>query len=165
MLSTVEKVLLLRGVSIFSETPDDILADVAAIAEETYASAGETIITRGDIGTTMYVIIRGAVRVHAGELTIAALRDRAVFGELAALDPEPRSASVTATEDSHLLSVDHDVLLDLIAERVEVARGIIRFLCQRIRLTTSAAGTPGGVPTVGSLASEISGRLEGGDRA
>jgi len=34
-----------------------------------------------------------------------------VFGELAALDPEPRSASVTATEDSHLLSVDHDLLI------------------------------------------------------
>ena len=151
MLSTVEKVLLLRGVSIFSETPDDILADVAAIAEEAHASAGETIITRGHIGTTMFVIVRGAVRVHDGELTIAALGERAVFGELAALDPEPRSASVTATEDSHLLSVDHEVLLELIAERLEVARGIIRFLCQRIRLTTSAAGAA----AVGNLARSV----------
>jgi CRP-like cAMP-binding protein len=79
--------------------------------------------------------------VHDGELTIAALGERAVFGVLAALDPEPRSA----TDDSHLLSVEHEVLLELMAERVEGSRGTIRFLCQRIRLTTTAAGARAGV--------------------
>jgi CRP-like cAMP-binding protein len=143
MLSTIEKVILLRSVSLFSETPDDILAEVAAIADEQEADAGETIISQGDLGTAMFVIASGEVRVHNGDVTLAVLGERDVFGELAALDPEPRSASVTATRESLLLSVENEALLDLISERLEVARGIIRFLCRRVRAASAAVDSRG----------------------
>ena len=73
------------------------------------------------------------VRVHAGDTTVATLGERDAFGELSALDPELRSASVTAVDDTRLLCLDHEQLFELMSERIEVGRGIIRFLCRRYR--------------------------------
>ena len=54
-----------------------------------------------------------------------------VFGELSALDPEQRTASVSACEDTRLLRPDHETLFDMMGQRVEVAHAIIRFLVRR----------------------------------
>lgn len=137
MLLTIEKVIMLRAVSMFADTPDDVLADVAAILVERELEAGASIIEEGELGRTLYIVVEGQVRVHRGARTLALLGDRDVFGELAALDPERRSASVTAVRDTRLLCLDHEPLSELMAERIEVAQGIIRFLCQRYR-----AGSP-----------------------
>ena len=130
---TVEKVSLLKRVSIFEALPDDLLGGVAARLQEQQVAAGTPIIVEGQSGTTMYVIAGGEVRVHSGQALIARLGPKDVFGELSALDPEPRSASVTAETDVSLLLLEHDELFELMNERVEVALGIIRFLCRRYR--------------------------------
>lgn len=133
MLLTIEKVLILKSVSIFAETPEEILADVASILEELTLHPGESVFKKGDVGQTMYIVVNGLLRVHDGDKTIAFLRTRDVFGELAALDPEPRMATVTAEEETHLFKIRHSVLFELMTERIEVVRGIIRVLCQRLR--------------------------------
>ena len=133
MLLTIEKVMILKSVSIFAETPEDILADVASIIEELVLQPGQSVFEKGDIGQEMYVVVSGKMRVHDGERTIAFLRTRDVFGELAALHPEPRSATVTAEEETHLFKISHDVLYDLMSERVGVVRGVVRVLCRRLR--------------------------------
>ena len=133
MLSTIERVLLLRTVAMFAETPDDVLADVAALMREVHAEPGQRIIEKGELGTAMYILVTGSARAHDGDVDLATMGERDVFGELAALDPEPRSASVTANEDSVLLSLEHAPLMELVGDRPEVARGVIRFLCQRVR--------------------------------
>lgn len=136
MLSIVEKTLILRTVSIFAEMQDDELSQLAPLVREVNVQANERIFSSGEISTTMYLIVNGSVRVHTEGRDIATLRERDVFGELAALDPEPRSASITALEDSLLFALEQESLYELMAEHVEVARGIIKVLCQRIRSTT-----------------------------
>jgi CRP/FNR family transcriptional regulator, cyclic AMP receptor protein len=138
MLSTIEKVIILKTVSLFVEVPDEILADVASILDEVEVKAGETIFTKGDIGQCMYIIVDGHMRVHDGELTIAQLGERDIFGELAVLDMEPRSASVTAVDDARLFRLDQDAFYELMADRIEVARGVIRVLCRLLRSRTTA---------------------------
>jgi CRP-like cAMP-binding protein len=133
MLLTIEKVLILKTVSIFAETPEEILAEVAAILEEVDVQAGETILHKDDVGRCMYVIVDGRVRIHNGDQVIAYLGARDIFGELAVLDAEPRSASVTAEVDTHLFRLDQDAFYELMADRFEVARGVIRMLCRRVR--------------------------------
>lgn len=134
---TIEKVIVLKTVKIFSQTPEEDLVEVASIVEEVELKAGETLFLKGDIGTSMYIIVKGRVKVHDGNKTIAEFGEREVVGELAALDPEPRSASVTALEDTQLFCLDEGPLYDLMAEHVEVVRGIIRVLCQRLRESTA----------------------------
>ena len=133
MLLTIEKVLILRTVSIFAETPEEILAEVADILAEVDVQAGETILHKDDMGRCMYIIVDGRVRIHDGEHTIAYQGARDIFGELAVLDAEPRSASVTAVANTHVFRLDQDALYELMADRIEVARGIIRMLCRRVR--------------------------------
>jgi CRP-like cAMP-binding protein len=133
MLLTIEKVIILKSVSIFSETPEEDLVEVASIIEEVEVKAGEVIFEKGDLGTSMYIIVKGKMRVHDEERELAILEERTVFGELAALDPEPRSATITAIEDTQLFCLNEVQLYELMAEHIEVARGIIRVLCRRMR--------------------------------
>jgi len=133
MLLTLEKVIILKTVSIFAETPDEILAEVASLLAEVEVPAHTTILHKGEMGSCMYIIVDGRVRVHDGDHTLAFLGDRDIFGELAVLDPEARSASVTALEDTRLFRLDQEAFYELMADRIEVVRGIIRVLCQRVR--------------------------------
>ncbi len=136
MLSTVEKVIILKGVSIFAETPDEVLAEVAPLLKEVEVAGGETIFEKGDMGSALFIVIDGRVRVHSGDKTLRELGDRDIFGEMAALDPEPRSASITAIESTRLFRLEQEALYELMADRIEVVRGVISVLCQRLRHST-----------------------------
>jgi HEAT repeat protein len=133
MLSRIERVLILKTVAIFAETPDDVLAEVAALLDEADVAAGKPIFHKGDSGTSMYFIVDGEVRVHDGTHTLNHLHARDAFGEMALLDPEPRSASVTAITDTHLLRLDQEPFYELVEEHNYVARGIIRVLTRHLR--------------------------------
>jgi ATP:ADP antiporter, AAA family len=133
MLSIVEKVLILKSVSMFSHTPDNVLADVADLLEEVDVSENETIFKQGDSGDSMYIILDGKVRVHDGERLLNYLGERDVFGEMALLDPEPRIASVTAVEPTRLFRLNQAPFFEVMAERPEVAAGVIRVLTGRLR--------------------------------
>ncbi|MGQ4807653.1 hypothetical protein NKDENANG_01008 [Candidatus Entotheonellaceae bacterium PAL068K] len=137
MFLTIEKVMILKSVPIFSETPDEVLAEVAAILDDIEYPAGETIFEKGEMGSCMYIIVNGKVRVHDGEHTLTHLGERELFGELAVLDPEPRSASVTAIEPTLLFRLEQEAFYELMADRTEVARGIIRVLCRQVRSRTA----------------------------
>jgi CRP-like cAMP-binding protein len=133
MMLMVEKVMFLRGVDIFSSVPDEYLADVARRMKEVHLAAGETLFKKGDTGMLMYVIVRGKMRIHVEDRVLAELSSPDVLGEMAALDPEPRSASATAIEDTYLLSLSHNDVQRLIEIDVAVANGLIRTLCRRLR--------------------------------
>ena len=133
MISTVEKVLILKTVSMFGQTPDQVLADAADLLEEIEVSKGETIFKKGDPGDSMYIIVDGKVRVHTEERLLNNLGESDVFGEMALLDPEPRLASVTAVEPTRLFRLDQSPFYQLMAERPEVATGIIRVLTRLLR--------------------------------
>lgn len=133
MLLTIEKVAILRKVAIFATTPDYVLASVAQIAHEETFEPGQRIMQEGDFGDFMYVVVDGQVRVHMGDQTIITLDAGATVGELAVLDPEPRSASVTAMTDTLLFRIDRDPFDEVMADRPEIAQAVIRALCGRIR--------------------------------
>jgi CRP-like cAMP-binding protein len=133
MLLTVERVLFLKQVDLFANVDDDVLVNLAMQMVEEEFKAGERIITEGDMGRELFIIVDGKVRVHKGDVDLATLGSKAVVGELAALDPEPRTASVTALEDCNLLRLEHTLLFEELLGNNELARGIIRFLVRRFR--------------------------------
>ncbi len=81
----------------------------------------------------MYIIIDGKVNIHDEDKVVRQLAERSIFGELAALDPEPRSASVTAVENTRLFKLDQATLLELMSDQPEIVRGVLRVLCERLR--------------------------------
>jgi len=130
---TIEKVLVLRNTPIFASVKEEHLVDVAERAEPIELAAGTTLFARGDAGNTMYVVVDGRIKAHIGDKTLAELGTHDVVGEMAALDPEPRSASVTAIETTLLLRISNHNLQLLIDHDPDVARGIIKVLCARLR--------------------------------
>jgi len=136
---TIEKVLLLKGVSMFSVTSEDTLADVASVLEEMDLRPGELVFKKGDPGKSMYIVVSGRVRVFDGAKTINFLGEQEIFGELALLDPEPRSASVESAEETRLFRLDRDTLFELMTDNVGVVSGIMQVLCRRLRRMTAIA--------------------------
>jgi uncharacterized protein len=132
-LSIPERMAILRAVSLFSQTPDEVLAEVASLLSTVELPGGETIFEKGDPGDGMYIIVHGRMRMHDGEMVLNHLGPADVFGEMALLDDEPRVASATAIEDTQLLRLGQQPFYELMAHRVEVARGVIRVLNRRLR--------------------------------
>ncbi len=140
LMLAIEKVIILKSVNIFGQVSEDVLADVGALLEEVSYDAGQVIFEQGEQGDSMYVIIDGRVRVYDGERTIVELGERDIFGELALLDPEPRSASIAAMVPTRLFRLDREAFLELMAGSPEIVRGVLHVLCERLRQTARKAG-------------------------
>lgn len=130
---TIEKLMILKDVDIFRYTPDDVLLDIAYSLEEQVVLPGEDIVKEGDVGDTMYIIVHGKVKVHEKEKFLAELGVRQVFGELAALSPEVRIATVSALENTLLFKIRRGMLYEMMERHIGLAKGIIEALCQRMR--------------------------------
>lgn len=135
---TIEKMLVLRSVSLFAGVREAFLVGVAASATEVHLRAGEVLFEEGELGTSLYVIASGELEVVVGGQRVALMGERDVVGEMAALDPEPRSAQVRATQDALLLRLTDQDLDLLMSEDAEVARAIIQTLCRRLRNARAA---------------------------
>ena len=135
MITTVEKVLFLKRIDLFSQIVSEDLAQIAQITEEMHIEEGEEVFHEGETGNTLFFIVDGQVRIHRGGTTLATLGERSVFGEMSLLDMEPRSATVTVVDDVTLLRIERDDFHDILAEKAEIAQGIIMVLSRRLRRT------------------------------
>ncbi len=133
MLTTLEKVIALKKSSIFEALPNDILTAVASLLEESWFDEGAVIFEKGQMGDCMFIIVQGKVRIHDGELLLDLLESGKVFGEMAVLDSEPRSASVTAVSETCLLRLAQESLYELMDEQPELSRGLIKTLSGHLR--------------------------------
>jgi CRP-like cAMP-binding protein len=133
VISTVEKVLFLRAAELFAALPGEDLARIALFADEERRGAGEEVFREGDVADALYLVASGRVKVLRAGAVVADLGERDVFGEMAVLDPAPRSATVRAATDVVLLRIRREDFQDLLAEELEVARAVIRVLARRLR--------------------------------
>lgn len=133
MLTSVERLLFVRAVPIFQELRDDFLVRLASAMDELSFPADHTIFTQGQEGRSLYIVVKGLVRVHIGDRELAQLKEGACFGEMSLFDAEPRSASVTTIEPCDCLMLTQLQLYDAIDETPGVAINIIRLLSRRIR--------------------------------
>src|SRR5262249_17517668 len=76
MLSTVEKVLFLKAIELFSQITGEDLAPVALIAAEETRESGEVIFAEGEAGDALYLVLDGRVRIDREEEVIAELGER-----------------------------------------------------------------------------------------
>ncbi len=138
-ISTLERVLLLREVPIFSELSPEDLERVAEIAREEWYPADAAVCRQGDEGSTMYIIVDGNLRVIRsldGEDRVLATRSRGDFvGEMAIIDSAPRSATLLTDGEVRVLAIDGGTLKEILRERPEVALSMLRSFSRRLRDT------------------------------
>ncbi|MGM9510853.1 cyclic nucleotide-binding domain-containing protein [Larkinella sp. GY13] len=148
-ISDFERVIVLKNTRLFADTPENILSTIAPIMKEVTYQDGQTIFQKGDIGNCMFVIYSGTVDIFDRQQRLAQFGRGDVFGELALLDTEPRSASAVVASDVLLFRIDHEDFYDLMEEREEVLRNMMRILCQRIRLQNEKIQTMSVIPNNG----------------
>lgn len=136
MLSTVERVIILKSLSMFAETPDEALVELADLLQEIVAQPGDMIVREGETGDSLYIIVDGKVEVVDDNRILNQLGARAVFGELSLLDSSPRTATIRALEETSLLRLDQTPFYEIMSDYVEVAMGTIQMLTRNLRART-----------------------------
>jgi HEAT repeat protein len=131
--STVEKIVILKTTPVFEKIPSEDLAALARVSTEERYADGERIFAEGDHGDSLYVVIRGKVRITKRGEPIATLGAGEAFGEMAVLDAAPRSGDATCEGDTEVLRMGSEEFYEILHEQVELAEGIIRMLVRRLR--------------------------------
>ncbi len=135
---THEVMELLRAVPLFSELSAPELERIAQVAVPRSFPADTRVFQEGDPGDSCYIVRAGSCRVtreHSDgrAITLANLGPGAIFGELAMLDGEARSASVEATEQTELLALPASDLRALLRQHPEMGEKLIVALTRRLR--------------------------------
>ena len=99
VLLTIEKVLILKKVSIFADTSEEFLADISTLLDEIDVAAGETVIEKGDEHTYLYIISDGSVEVRDGNHVLAELGPNHIFGELGLFLEAPTHTATVRCQD------------------------------------------------------------------
>ncbi len=156
MRKTVDPAALRRFPMFASLTPEQLDA-VAERMHERFVPAGTDIITREDLGDTVFLILEGSVKVYrtqaeGGEVILAVLGSDEVVGEMSVADPLERWASVAALEDSRVLWTDGESFRSLLEEMPPVRTGLIELLCRRVRLADDRLETLAALDVEGRVA-------------
>ncbi|OUW62141.1 MAG: hypothetical protein CBD58_02205 [bacterium TMED198] len=135
MYSRIEKILILKSLSIFDNISTEQLNIIAAISKEIYIEKNIKIFSKSELGDYMMIIIDGSVRVHDSLRDIAVLNSGSFFGELSILDNEQRSADITSLTDCVLLKIEREDFLSVLDRNKEISKSIIKVLSKRLRET------------------------------
>ena len=120
-----------RSFPIFEEFDKNTIAELADIATYRKWPAGTVIFQRGDEGNYMIVVISGRIKLslitpQGRELMLRQHEAGAIFGEMAVLDGQTRSADATAMTASEGYVIGKKAFLDIVTNRPEAAEAVIR---------------------------------------
>jgi CRP-like cAMP-binding protein len=127
------KLELLSSVPLFSTCSKRDLGRIAALADEIDVPEGRVLTRQGEPGWECFVIVEGRAKATMRGSGTASLGPGEVVGEMALLDQGPRSATVTASTDMHLLVLTSRSFSALINQVPLVARRIMAGLAGRVR--------------------------------
>lgn len=129
-----EKILtILARVEIFKSVPSNVLKELTHKMSLNFLEADQVIIRQGERGSSMFVVLKGDVKVHDKEYTIANLSEESFFGEFSLLDDEPRSLSVTTLVPSVVGNIQQADFYEILNQHPEITRDIIKVMLRRLR--------------------------------
>ncbi|MEE9290655.1 MAG: Crp/Fnr family transcriptional regulator [Alphaproteobacteria bacterium] len=128
----------LAGITLFGGLDEAARRRLESRCRWRHCRPGETVLERGSESQEVLFIIRGAVNIvnfslSGREVAYATLGAGESFGELAAIDGQPRSASVVATETTLLAVLPSAEFLNLLQERAEVTFRVLQNLTTMVR--------------------------------
>ena len=134
----MNRVSFLSRVPLFALLQEEELERLAEQTEEHHVKAGTVVIREGDLDRRMFMIVSGRASVVIGlgtskERTLVELGPCSYFGEMALIDDLVRSASVLALEETFLLSLQADTLLDSIGSHPSLAMELLQTMSRRVR--------------------------------
>ena len=117
---------------LFSSLDKDAFQAVVQRVELRWVTAGETLVTEGEHGDSMFVVVQGVVNVLHGERLIAVMAEGSFFGEMALCTDSPRLATVVAAKDGLLFEIDREALGAISREHPQVSAAVEQFYRDRL---------------------------------
>lgn len=153
--------------------PEDVCAILAAHGRQMRVRKGQVLLAVGLPANDVYVMLDGAVSVslvsaQGRETVLRAIGKGEMFGELAAIDGEPRSADVIAIENSTLLVIPGAAFTALIGTEPVLSLWLARYLAQQVRYLTNRIyelSTMGVGPRLQAELLRLAGNPDGSGRA
>ena len=99
---------------------------------------GQVIFSAGDAGREMFIVRTGSVELRIGDTLLETVGEGGIFGELALVDPAPRSATAVAGPDCSLVLVDAASFNDLVRKVPGLALEVMGVMARRLRKTNPA---------------------------
>jgi CRP/FNR family transcriptional regulator, cyclic AMP receptor protein len=135
-----EKRKLFKGHALFGKLPPQDLDALLLRARVEHYADGAEIFAIGSPGRSMMAILEGRVRISAPspagpDIVLTILQAGEVFGEIALIDGDDRTADATAVADCQLLVLDHRDFIPFLERRAELCILFLKLLCQRLRQT------------------------------
>jgi CRP-like cAMP-binding protein len=101
-------------------------------------AAGEVIFHQGDPGKIMYAVQDGTVDIRVGDRVIQSHGPGGIFGEMAIIDDQPRSATAVAATDCRLVPIDERRFMFLVQQTPFFAIQVMRVMADRTRRLMAA---------------------------
>jgi CRP/FNR family cyclic AMP-dependent transcriptional regulator len=135
---------ILGATELFAALDPEILHRLGERAIERKFRRGQLIFGQGDPGDSLFVVTGGLVKVfvtsdEGEEMVLITLRSGDTFGELALVDGRERSASAQTLEETTVLVVTREVLLDLMRAHPPLAESLLESLGALVRRLTEQA--------------------------
>lgn len=137
---------LLKRVPLFTMLNNSELNIIHKGVSEVAVNRGEAVVRAGEAGSSMFILVEGAMNVIVDKITNGKIKKIKVnqlvpgdfFGEMSLLTGEPRSAYVIARTDSILYEIKKKTIMQVLKGRPEVSRKLSRILADRVMSNESA---------------------------
>ena len=135
--STPERIEALKRLPLLAGASPAGLAEIAEKVTEKEFQPGEVLVRQGELGNSVYFIVSGRCEVRRGtkgvEHVLAILKEGNFFGEIAVLDPDPRTATVAALEPVKTLVLSAWEFREAVAAHPGTAFHVMKVLAARLR--------------------------------
>ncbi len=122
----------LQKVDVLTPLSDEAREEVGSGAKVRFYSRGETIIRYGSAGESMFILHEGNVSIRvADDSEVAQLGPGSVFGEMALLTGETRTANVVALTDVIVIEITRDALKPIMEKNPQLAAAITQRVMER----------------------------------
>ncbi len=140
--------------------PEDLVDSLLARSKRVHIKRRQIVISEGSLSSEVFYIVRGRVQItlfslHGRETILRDMGVGRIFGELAAIDDQPRSANVVALEDCELAMLTAPDFRDFLATVPRAGFWMAQQLARRVRDLTEKAFELATLPISSRLQSEL----------
>jgi CRP/FNR family transcriptional regulator, cyclic AMP receptor protein len=136
-----DRLSLLRNHALFRDLPAAVIEHLGSYMKTRKVARGATIFAKGDPGSGLMGVLSGAVKISVAsaegkDIVLNIFREGEIFGEIALLDGQPRTADATAMSDCELIVIERRDFVPFLQDQPDVTLKFIEILCARLRRTS-----------------------------
>lgn len=154
MLTSVERVLILKNADLLSDVGPRHLLGLAEVAREVEISKGDTIYNAEDLADALYMVVEGRVRLTTDGGPMSEVGPGEAFGTWSLVDDSARGHRAECVQDGLVLALHREEFYDVASGDLTLLQEVVRALAKRLRTLVAARPEEARVESEGKEATE-----------